>query len=157
MKSPLEDYLKKKGIYYRLIPKGETLHTADAASVTGIELHRITKNLVSITDKGEYVVLIVPGDRRVNLRKASEALGVKNVRLLSPDEAEKVSGYPPGGTPSLGFRERVKVILDDELTRLERIFCGGGSRDLLLEVRVEDVIRLNGAIIAHISEPQPMG
>lgn len=157
MKRPLEDYLKEKGIYYRFISKDETIHTADAASATGIELHRITKNLVSVTDRGEHIVLIVPGDRRVNLRKASEALGVRNVRLLSPHEAEEVSGYPPGGTPSLGFRGRVRVVVDEELTRLERIFCGGGSRDNLLEVRVEDVIRLNNALVASISEPQPMG
>ncbi|MBS7637450.1 YbaK/EbsC family protein [Candidatus Bathyarchaeota archaeon] len=153
MKSHLEEYLKSKGVYHRFIPKSETIHTADAASATGIELHRITKNLISVTDRGEHVVLIVPGDRRVNLRKASEVLGVRNVRLLSPEEAEAVSGYPPGGTPSLGYRERVRVIVDDELTELERIFCGGGSRDLLLEVRVEDVIRLNEAIVASISEP----
>ncbi len=153
MKSHLEEYLKSKRVYHRFIPKSETIHTADAASATGIELHRITKNLLSVTDRGEHVVLIVPGDRRVNLRKASEVLGVRNVRLLSPEEAEAVSGYPPGGTPSLGYRERVRVIVDDELTELERIFCGGGSRDLLLEVRVEDVIRLNNAIVASISEP----
>ncbi|MEM2127679.1 MAG: YbaK/EbsC family protein [Candidatus Bathyarchaeia archaeon] len=156
MKSPLEEYLKSKGVYYRFISKSETVHTADAASATGIELHRITKNLLSATDRGEHVVLIIPGDRRVNLRKASEALGVKNVRLLSPEEAEAVSGYPPGGTPSLGYRGRVKVVVDDELTKLEKIFCGGGSRDLLLEVRVEDVIRLNNAAVASISEPQPI-
>ncbi len=156
MRSPLEDYLRGKGIYHTFISKGETTHTADAASVTGIELHRITKNLVSVTDGGEHVVLIVPGDRRVNLRKAARALGVKNVRLLSPEEAEEVSGYPPGGTPSLGFRGKVKVILDEELMDADTIFCGGGARGLLLEVRVEDVIRLNEAIVASISEPQPI-
>ena len=49
---------------------------------TGIDLHRITKNLVSKTNKKEYVLLIVQGDRRVNLKDAARALGVKNVRLI---------------------------------------------------------------------------
>lgn len=141
IEEPSRGVSQEQGIYYRFIPKGETIHTADAASAAGIELHRITKNLISVTD------------RRANLRRASKVLGEKNVRLLSPEEAEAVSGYPTGGTPSLGYRWRVRVIVDDELTKLERIFCGGGSRDLLLEVRVEDVIRLNEAIVASISEP----
>lgn len=138
-------------IWYRFIQKKETVHTADASAASGIALHRITKNLVSITNTGEYVVLIIPGDRRVDLKKAADALLVKNVKLISFDEAESVSGYPPGATPSIGFKTKMRVVLDYELTRFETLYCGGGSRDRLLEVRVDDVIRLNEAIVAPIS------
>lgn len=131
--------------------KKETVHTADASRVTGIDLHRITKNLVSKTNEGEHVLLIAPGDRRVDLKAAARALGVKNVRLLPFEEAEKITGYPPGGTPSLGYAERMRVVLDAELKDFETLYCGGGTRDRLLEVRVEDVIRLNDAIVSTIS------
>lgn len=127
------------------------MHTADASRVTGIDLHRITKNLVSKTNEGEHVLLIAPGDRRVDLKAAARALGVKNVRLLPFEEAEKITGYPPGGTPSLGHAERMRVVLDAELKDFETLYCGGGTRDRLLEVRVEDVIRLNDAIVSTIS------
>ncbi len=118
---------------------------------TGIDLHRITKNLVSKTNKKEYVLLIVPGDRRVNLKDAARALGVKNVRLMPFEEAESISGYPPGGTPSIGHRTPMRAVVDTELTEFETLYCGGGSRDRLLEVRVKDVIRLNNAVVAPIS------
>jgi len=148
----LDDYLRRHGVWHRFIPKRETVHTADASDATGIDLHRITKNLVSTTETGEPVVLVVAGDRRVNLRRAAEALGVMNVRLIPFSEAEAVSGYPPGATPSLGYRSSVRVVVDSELTELETIYCGGGTRDRLLEVRVEDVIRLNDAVVAPISK-----
>jgi Cys-tRNA(Pro)/Cys-tRNA(Cys) deacylase len=147
----LDDYLRQHGVWHRFIPKRETVHTADASNATGIELHRITKNLISLTDTREHVVLVVAGDRRVSLRHAAEALGVRNVRLMPFSEAKGVSGYPPGATPSLGYRTPVRVVVDSELTELETIYCGGGTRDRLLEVRVEDVIRLNDAIVAPIS------
>lgn len=147
----LEDYLKKHGVWHRFIPKQETVHTADASAATGIKLHRITKNLISKTNKGEYVLLIVPGDRKVNLKAAAKALGVKNVRLMPFSEAEAISGYPPGGTPSLGHRTRMRAVVDTELTEFETFYCGGGTRDRLLEIRGEDVIRLNDAVIAQIS------
>jgi len=131
--------------------KKETVHTADASAATGIDLNRITKNLVSKTNKKEYVLLIVPGDRRVNLKAAAKALGVKNVRLMPFEEAESISGYPPGGTPSIGHRTPMRAVVDSELTEFETLYCGGGSRDRLLEVRVEDVIRLNSAVVAPIS------
>lgn len=147
----LEERIQELGIRCRFIQKKETIHTADASTASGIELHRITKNLVSITNTGEYVVLIVPGDRRVDLKKAADTLNVENVKLVSFDEAETVSGYPPGATPSIGFKNKMRVVLDTELTKFETLYCGGGRRDRLLEVRVDDVVRLNNAVVAPIS------
>ncbi len=147
----LEEYLREQGVWYRFVEKAETVHTADASDATGIELHRITKNLVSKTRKGGYALIIVPGDRRVDLKAAARALGVKNVRLLPFAEAEEISGYPPGGTPSVGHKTEMSVVLDSKLLEMETLYCGGGTRDRLLELRVEDVVRLNDAVVAPIS------
>jgi prolyl-tRNA editing enzyme YbaK/EbsC (Cys-tRNA(Pro) deacylase) len=31
----------------------------------------------------------------------------------------------------------------------ETVYCGGGSRDKLLEIRVQDIIKLNDAIVVE--------
>ena len=147
----IEDYLENNHIWYRFVEKQETIHTADASHATGIELHRITKNLVAVTDTGEHIILIVPGDRRVNLKEAARALGAKNLKLMPFDQSEQVSGYPPGGTPSLGFKTNVRVVVDKELEGFETFYCGGGSRDRLLEIRFADVVRLNDSLVEAIS------
>ena len=143
--------MEENGIWHRFIEKSETVHTADASEATGIDLHRITKNLVSKTRKGEYALLVVPGDRRVDLKAAAKALGTKNVRLMPFSDAETISGYPPGGTPTIGHKTPMRVIVDEELAGFETFFCGGGSTDRLLELRVDDVKRLTDAIVAKIS------
>lgn len=132
--------------------KSETIHTADAAQVTGIKLHKVTKNLVSITDTGEYVLLIVPGDSKVNLKEAARMLGVKKVRLVPFSDAEKISGYPPGGTPSIGHKTQMRTLIEKKLLKFETVYCGGGSGDKLLEIRVQDIVKLNDAIIAELVE-----
>ena len=147
----LEQELERLGVWYRFIEKEETVHTADASEVTGIPLHRITKNLISVTSGGEYVLLIVPGDRRVDLKKAAAALGASNVQLYPFSKAHTVSGYPPGGTPSIGLREQLRTVLDAELATMDTFFCGGGTRDRLLELRSEDVIKVSGALVAEIT------
>jgi len=148
----LESYLKQRGIWHRFIRKKETIHTADAAKAVGLDLHQVTKNLVSKTDGGEPVLLIIPGDRRVKLKSAARALGVRRVHLVSFEEAEKISGYPPGGTPSLGHKTRMRTVIDKSLLQYDTIYCGGGSRERLLELKTEDVIKLSGAIVAEISK-----
>jgi len=150
----LAGYLKEAQVWHRFISKPETVHTADASLATGLELRRITKNLVCRMSEGDYALLIVPGNRRVSLQKAAEVLNSRNLQLLGLSEAETVSGYPPGGTPSVFHKTNMKVVLDKELLSYETIFCGGGSRDRLLELRTQDVIRLNQATVADITAKQ---
>jgi Cys-tRNA(Pro)/Cys-tRNA(Cys) deacylase len=147
----LEERLRELGVWHRFIEKDETVHTADASEATGIPLHRITKNLVAVTSEGEHVLLVVPGDRRVDLKKAARVLGVTNVQLFPFSEAHKVSGYPPGGTPSIGLKERLRTVLDSELAGIETFYCGGGTRDRLLELRSDEVIKVSGALVAEIT------
>ena len=67
------------------------------------------------------------------------------------DKSEPLSGYPPGGTPSLGYATKMRVVIDEELKKFKTFYCGGGSRDRLLEVRFEDVVRFNEAVVESIT------
>jgi Cys-tRNA(Pro)/Cys-tRNA(Cys) deacylase len=149
----LENNLKKLGIWYKFIEKSKsTVHTADASDITGINLHKISKNLVAKTSDGGYAVLIIPGDMKLNYKQAAKALDVKSLTLVPFSEADKISGYPPGGTPSLGYKEKVDVVLDEGLMRYETFYCGGGSTRMLLELRRDDVIEINNAKVYKISK-----
>jgi Cys-tRNA(Pro) deacylase len=148
----LEEYLKNSGVWHRFLEKAETVHTADASRTTGIDLNRITKNLVCRTSEGRYALLVVPGDRKVSLQRAAQALNARNVQLLNFQEAEKVSGYPPGGTPSIYHKTPLEVVIDKSVMAQETLFCGGGTRTRLLELRTEDVLRLSKAVTADISQ-----
>jgi Cys-tRNA(Pro)/Cys-tRNA(Cys) deacylase len=151
MSNYLEKYFENNGIWHKFIRKQETVHTADAAKAAKVELQRLTKNLVSETDQGEHVILIIPGDRKVDLGAAAKALKVRNVRLVPFTEAEEISGYPPGGTPSIRHKTRMRVVIDESLLKFETVYCGGGSRDRLVELKTNDIIRLNNSITAKIS------
>lgn len=148
----LETFLKNRKIWYKIIHKDKTIHTADAAKATGINVHRITKNLVSMTNKGEYVLLIVPGDRKVDLKNAAKALNVQRINLVPFDKAMKISGYPPGGTPSVGHKTKMRVVIDKSIMEYETVYCGGGSRDKLIEMKLDDIKQLNHAITAKIAK-----
>lgn len=147
----LEEYLKENHVWHKFIEKPETIHTADAAKVAGLELNRLTKNLISRTDLGEYILLIVPGDKKVDLEHVAKVLGVKKVRLVPFDQAEQISGYPPGATPSIGHKMNMKTVFDRSLMDFGTIYCGGGTREKLLELKTNDVLQLSKALISDIS------
>lgn len=149
----LEDYLQSRHIWHRFIEKPrETIHTAEASALTGLDMDRLTKNLVSLTSNGEYVLLITSGSKKVDLKKAAGVLGASNVSLLAFNEAEQISGYPPGATPSVGHKTSMRVVLDSRLLEYETVYCGGGTRSRILEIRTNDITSLNNAIVADISK-----
>jgi Cys-tRNA(Pro)/Cys-tRNA(Cys) deacylase len=148
----LEQKLKSESIWHRFVEKPETIHTADASQVSGVELGKLTKNLIAKTNEGEYLLLIVPGTAKIDLKKVSRLLEVGNISLVPFEQAEGISGYPPGGTPSVFHKVKLRVLMDQTLTGLDTLFCGGGSRDKILELKVRDVERLDNAIVADISK-----
>jgi len=147
----LEDYLKANGVWFRLIDKQSTVHTADAAAATGLSLERVTKSLVFIADSSP-VLAIIPGNCRVDISKFKSAVGAKDLKMVPFADAEKYSGYPPGATPPIFHKNIEKTVIDVRVMRHETVFGGGGSNTTLIELKPEDIQRLNNAMIADIAE-----
>jgi Cys-tRNA(Pro) deacylase len=145
-------YLKENNVWYNLIEKESTVHTADAASATGMPLERITKSLVFIDDKENPIMVIIPGNCRVNKVKLKEVLMVKDVELVSFEKAHEYSGYDPGATPPVCYKKVKKVVIDVKIMQFDTVFGGGGSRKKLIELKPEDIQKLNNAIVADVTE-----
>lgn len=148
----LEDYLKKEGIWYRFVDKPETIHTADAAESAGIELNKVTKSLVLLDQDKNPILAIIPGNCKLSFSKIREATNSKKVWLVPFEEAESYSGYQPGATPMVCHKSKMTVIIDKKLTQYESIYGGGGERTKLLELKTNDVIRLNNATVADVTD-----
>lgn len=148
----LKQFLIKNKLWYRFIKKPETIHTADAAKVAGINLNQLTKSLVLIDNEKKLVMAVIPGNCRLEIPAIERLLGIKKLSLVPFDEAEKYSGYLPGATPPVGHRRKMEVVIDRKLLEFETIFGGGGDRDKLVELKVEDIIKFNEAKIAGISK-----
>jgi Cys-tRNA(Pro) deacylase len=134
------------------VDKPETVHTADAAEKAGIELRRVTKSLVLLDQDKNPILAIIPGDSKLSFSKVKDAVGSKKIRLVPFEEAENYSGYLPGATPMVHHKVKMKVVLDKKLIQYKSIYGGGGERTKLLELRTGDVIKLNEAIAADITE-----
>lgn len=145
----LAKYLKDKGVWFRILEKETTVHTADAAAKTGIPLERITKSLVFISNDIP-ILAIVPGNCRVDEKKLTNALKLRNVELAPFDLAKKYSGYEPGATCPVCHKIE-RVVVDKRVLKHKTVFGGGGNRKRLIELKPKDIIKLNNAIVADIS------
>jgi prolyl-tRNA editing enzyme YbaK/EbsC (Cys-tRNA(Pro) deacylase) len=76
---------------------------------------------------------------------------VNEVKLVTFKLAETNSGQPSGGTASIGHRTKMRSIVDSALMNYETVYSGGGTRNRLLELRIKDIVRTNGSVLAEIS------
>ena len=142
--------MKHENVWFRILDKPSTVHTADASRVTGISLERITKSLVFKADD-QPILGVIAGDKRIDIAKLAQAVDARKIELVAFEEAESYSGYPPGGTAPVYHANIKKVVFDKDLTRFDTIYGGGGSRDKLIELKVHDILRLSQAIVADIT------
>lgn len=95
-------WLASRGIPFQLVRYDHAAKgAAFAAQATGVPLGEVVKTLVVEAGEGDFLLVLVPGDRALDLRRLAQALGVKRARLADPSDAERVTGYRVGGiTPS---------------------------------------------------------
>lgn len=126
---------------------------ADAERHLGVSRERIAKSIVFVDENNAPILAIVPGDRKVSATKLAAACGVSQVRIAGSKEVEELTGYEVGAIPPVGHeKEQLKTLIDSQLLTLEKVFGGGGSLNVLLEINPRDIKRLAKAKVADITE-----
>ena len=106
------------------------------------------------TDAGDLVMVVLPADRRVDLRKVGAMLGSEEVRLAR--ESEFQDTFPAcdvGSMPPFGNLFGLPVLVDELLAENEEIVFNPGTRTLTAKLRFADFRRLVQPRMARLSVP----
>lgn len=123
----------------------------DAAREIGVEVGRIVKSLVFLAADRPLVVLCC-GDRRVSEERLREAVGAGKVRRTTADEAKRFTGYAIGGVPPFAHETACLTVIDEDMSRFEKVWAAAGLPDAVFEIAVADLRRLAEARTARIAE-----
>ena len=149
----LADYIRAQGIDAEIVAPGAEMPTVDAAAAElRVEPERIFKSILFQAKDGACVMAIACGKARVDARKLEALTGLTRLRLASPEVALAVTGYPAGGTPPIGHRERFPVIVDTRVAAQAWGWAGGGRKELMVRIASADIVRLTGAKVAEVVE-----
>lgn len=120
-----------------------------AAQALGESPARVLKTLMMRVD-GRPACAIVPSDREVSLKKLAAALRAKAAEMMSPADAERLTGYKVGGISPFGQRKRIPVVLEAGAMRHERVYLNGGQRGLQVRMAPADIAQILGALVAVV-------
>ncbi len=138
----LESKLRELGIGYRFVVVERARSVEDAAKSLGVGRDRIAKTVITITDRGP-IALFLRGSHKVDFAALRRILGLSSVRMATPEEVERITGYTVGGVPPI--IEGVETIVDVSLASDSiEVFCGGGDEYTLLAIKPRELVERLG-------------
>lgn len=86
-----------------------------------------------------FVMLVLPGDQRLDFSKVKALFKAKDVRFATEDEVTEISGgVQPGGVPPFGNLFDLEVIVDPSLLKNEKIIFNAGDRCFSVACKSQD-------------------
>ena len=147
--TPATRELAERGVAFRehLYDYVEHGGTSVSSTALGVAEHHVVKTLVMETDRGDPLVVLMHGDRKVATKEIARVAGAKRVFPSRPEVAQRHSGYLVGGTSPFGLRKPMPVYMERSILGLERIYINGGRRGYLLEMDPREVVRVLSPIL----------
>jgi prolyl-tRNA editing enzyme YbaK/EbsC (Cys-tRNA(Pro) deacylase) len=113
----------------------------------------VVKTMVVRRGEGDFVFVLVPGDRVISWPKLRALLGVNRLSMPDADEALAVTGYPRGTITPFGANTTLPVIADERLAG-RAITLGAGVNNTAIAVDADEALAALGAQVADVTDPE---
>jgi Cys-tRNA(Pro)/Cys-tRNA(Cys) deacylase len=144
--------LAASGIRHTLTTHGPVGSLEEAAAARGVEPRDIVKTIVVRRGEGDFLFVLVPGDREISWPKLRAHLGVNRLSMPDKDTARDVTGYVRGTITPFGSTTAWPVVADATVAG-RTISIGAGAHGVAATAYGDDVIRALGAEVEDVTEP----
>jgi Cys-tRNA(Pro)/Cys-tRNA(Cys) deacylase len=134
-------------VAYQVVTFAEDLHSAvEVAEAVGLSPDMVYKTLVVQRPRGKPLLVMVAGDKQIDLHALAASVGEKKLTMASHRDAEALTGLQVGGISPLALLNRgFDVYIDLAAEGLPTVFVSAGKRGIDLCLAVDDLVRVTGA------------
>lgn len=120
------------------------------AQKLGIDPATVYKTIVMRTDTKELCVFLQSSLYEINLKKARNAAGCKEISPIKPEELLSATGYVRGGCSPLGMKKKLRTFIDSTALNHEKIHISAGIRGMQLAISPKDLIKACDATVTDL-------
>ena len=139
--------IEYKAYYYG---DGTALSGAEVAAELGQDPDHVFKTLVAVGKTKEHYVFMVPVQAELDLKKAAQAAGEKNIEMIKQKELLPLTGYVHGGCSPIGMKKQFKTVIDESAQNFDTIFFSAGKIGAQVEVDPKELAEMIGASFAEL-------
>lgn len=126
--------------------------TTIARSV-GLDCDIVFKTLVAKGDKTGPLVMCIPVDREIDLKKAALVSGNKKIEMVHVKDLLALTGYIRGGCSPVGMKKKFPTFFDESCLGLDEMTISAGIKGCqLLLKRKELVDFVEAEVVSLIKE-----
>ncbi len=143
-KEEVYKYLDSLNIKYKKV-EHKAVFTMEEMSKLNLEDDaEVVKNLFIRDDKKQnYYLILVKGDKRVNLKELRNNLGLRPLTFASEEDLEKYLGLKKGSVTILGIlndtEHKVKVLIDNDIKIFKEIGAHPNENTASIWLTLEDI------------------
>ena len=141
------------GLEHEVLRHGPVRSLAEAAAARGVEPADVVKTIVVRRGEGDYLFVLVPGDRTIAWPKLRSLLGVQRLSMPDAATAFAVTGYERGTITPFGASTAWPVIADERL-RGRRVTLGAGAHGVAVAVDGDAAVAALNAQVADVTDPE---
>lgn len=140
MTNPTEiicNLLKDKGMPYQTIVFGVGETEGQVMAQNSLNLHQGAKSMVLRADDS-FLLVVLAGDRRLDLKKAKQVFDKKKIRLATNEEIQGLMGCGVGSCYPIGSVIGLETYVDTSFTDNTEIFFNPGVADRWIKMSWKD-------------------
>ena len=134
-------FLKQKGVSFEV---KKYLHEEKgakfAAQAMGFPVEKTIKTLVVDLGHKDYIMVLMPGDKNLDLKKLAGAFSVKRAAMADTSTTERLTGYLVGGISPFGTKQNLPVVMEQCLLEFDRVAINAGRRGVMLVMDPNDIL-----------------
>ena len=145
----IKQLLDENNITYQTYHHPPTLTSEESAKYRKVPM-KIGAKAILLKVKDNYVVAVMPADRRLDYKKIKAVLETKKVRFAAVEELKAVTGCDKGALPPFGHLFSLQLVVDEKLFEEEHMAFNAGSltdsikmktkkNENLIEFKKEDI------------------
>ena len=134
--------LEDTKISYEIV-EHEPVYTNPAmAEALKVSESETVKSLVLKTKEGNMIVLVLPGNKKVDWKQAAAGAKTKKVSFAKPEEVSEAVGCEVGCVPPFGHMSEIPIYMDPDLTKKNFVYFNPGVHDKSFKIKAWDLKKL---------------
>ena len=121
------------------------------ANSVGLPCEMVFKTLVAKGDKTGPIVMCIPVDKEIDLKKAASVTGNKKIEMVHVKDLLGLTGYIRGGCSPVGMKKKFPTFINITATDFEKITVSAGIKGCQLLVNTMELVSFTSSKLVDLT------